>query len=92
LALLLERAPFAPRLMATAGNRANAIMFDKRAHVISDFIISDFSRAPASSHAAAMHDLAGHHRYCGGSACNGGERIVERRCGPRPRPLNACCF
>ena len=62
-------------------------MFDKRAT-----IISDSTRAPASAQAGDMHDLAGHHRYYGSSACNGGERIVERRSGPRPRPLNVCGF
>lgn len=42
-------------------------------------IISD--RAPVPSD---WHDLTGHHRYYGSSACNGGERIVEARSGPRP--------
>jgi len=62
-------------------------MFDLRAHVI-----SDISRAPASSQAADLHDLAGHHRYYGSVACNGGERIVERRSGPRRRRVNVCGF
>ncbi|QWG16666.1 hypothetical protein KMZ68_16870 [Bradyrhizobium sediminis] len=48
-------------------------------------IISDSARAPATSQAAGdWHDVTGHHRYYGSSACNGGERIVERRRGPRP--------
>jgi hypothetical protein len=62
-------------------------MFDKRATDI-----SDRTRAPASSQAGDLHDLAGHHRYYGSSACNGGERIAERRSGPRPRSLNVCGF
>jgi hypothetical protein len=62
-------------------------MFDKRATDI-----SDSTRAPASSRAGDMHDFAGHHRYYGSSACNGGERIVERRSGPRRRSLNVCGF
>jgi hypothetical protein len=62
-------------------------MFNQRATDI-----SDSTRAPASSQAADMHDLAGHHRYYGSSACNGGERIAERRSGSRPRSLNACGF
>jgi len=56
-------------------------MFDKRAT-----IISDGSRAPASSQAGDNH------RYYGSSASNGGERIVERRSGPRRRPVNVCGF
>jgi hypothetical protein len=62
-------------------------MFIKRATDI-----SDGTRAPASSQAGEMQDLAGHHGYCGSSACNGGERIVERRSGPRPRSRNVCGF
>jgi hypothetical protein len=49
-------------------------------------IISD---APASL-AGDWHGATGHHRYCGGSACNGGARIVENRRDPRPRPVNLC--
>jgi hypothetical protein len=64
-----------------AGNRvkcdaAEPVMFIKRATDI-----SDGTRAPA-----------GHHRYYGSSASNGGERIVERRSGPRPRSRNVCGF
>ena len=55
-------------------------------------IISDSTRAAASSQAGDMHDLAGHHRYYSSSACNGGEPIVERRSGSRPRLLNVCGF
>jgi hypothetical protein len=55
-------------------------------------MISDSSRAPAFSRAEDMHEHAGHHRYYGSSACNGGERIVERRSGSRPRSLNVCGF
>jgi hypothetical protein len=62
-------------------------MFIKRAT-----IISDSTRAPASAQAADMHDHSGHHRYYGSSASNGGERIVERRSGPRPRSINVCGF
>jgi hypothetical protein len=39
-------------------------------------IISDYARAAALSQAGDFHDVAGHHRYYGSSACNGGERIV----------------
>jgi hypothetical protein len=75
-----------------AGNRvkcdaAEPVMFIKRANDI-----SDRARAPASSEAGEMRELAGHHRYYGSSACNGGERIVERRSGPRPRSRNVCGF
>jgi hypothetical protein len=55
-------------------------------------IISDDTRAPASSQAADWHYVTGHHRYYGSSACNGGERIVENRRGPRPRFVNLCGF
>jgi hypothetical protein len=55
-------------------------------------IISDATRAPASSQAGDWHDVTGHHRYYGSSACNGGERIVENRRGPRPRFVNLCGF
>ena len=55
-------------------------------------IISDSTRAPAASRAGDWHDLAGHHRYYGSSACNSGERIVESRRGTRPRSVNVCGF
>jgi hypothetical protein len=48
------------------------------------FIISDAARAPASFETGDLHDVTGHHRYYGSSACNGGERIVETRRGSRP--------
>jgi hypothetical protein len=75
-----------------AGNRvkcdaAEPVMFIKRATDI-----SDGTRAPASAQTGKMHDLAGHRRYYGSSAGNGGERIVERRSGPRPRSRNVCGF
>jgi hypothetical protein len=54
--------------------------------------ISDTALAPASSQAGDRHDFGGHHRYYGSSACNGGERIVETRRGPRPHPINVCGF
>ena len=38
---------------------------------------------PASSQAGDWYDVTGHHRYYVSSAINGGERIVEDRCGPR---------
>jgi hypothetical protein len=62
-------------------------MFIQRATDISDSI-----RAPASSQAADIHDRARHISHFGSSACNGGERIVERRSGSRPRSLNVCGF
>ena len=55
-------------------------------------IISDSARAHAASQAGDLHDSAGHHRYYGSSACNGGERIVENRRGLSPRPVNVCGF
>jgi hypothetical protein len=56
-------------------------------------IICDSERAPApSSQAGDWHDVTGHHRYYGSSACNGGERIVETRRGSRPRSINLCGF
>ena len=58
----------------------------------SSIISSDTARAPASSQAGDWHDFSGHHRYYGSSACNGGERIVETRRGPRPHPVNVCGF
>ncbi len=54
-------------------------------------IICDARRA-GQSEPADPHDRAGHHRYYGSSAENGGERIVESRGGKRPRPLNICGF
>jgi hypothetical protein len=54
-------------------------------------IISDSARAPASSESGDVHDVTGHHRYYGSSACNGGERIVESRRGSRP-PVNPFGF
>ena len=55
-------------------------------------IISDSVRAPVASQAGDWHDVAGHHRYYGSSAVNGGERIVETRRGERPRSINVCGF
>ena len=51
-------------------------------------IICDSARAPASSPTGDFHDMTGHHRYYGSSACNGGERIVETRRGSRPSSVN----
>ena len=55
-------------------------------------IICDRERASApSSQAGDLHDVTGHHRYYGSSACNGGERIIEPRRGSRPQS-NLCGF
>jgi hypothetical protein len=54
-------------------------------------IISDSARTSARSQTGDFHDVTGHHRYYG-SACNGGERIVETRRGSRPHFVNACGF
>ena len=48
-------------------------------------IISDATRAYASTPAGDWQDVPCHHRYYGASAVNGGERIVETRRDPRPR-------
>jgi hypothetical protein len=55
-------------------------------------IISDATRSPATSQPGDWHDVAGHHRYYGSSATNGGEQIVESRHGARPRSVNLCGF
>jgi len=55
-------------------------------------IISDRVPAPATTQAGDWHDEAGHHRYYGSSACNGGERIVETRRGANPRIFNRFGF
>jgi hypothetical protein len=44
-----------------------------------------------SSQIGDFHDVTGHHRYYGSSACNGGERIIETRRGSRPQS-NLCGF
>ena len=54
-------------------------------------IICDARRAGLSE-PADLHDQAGHHRYYGSSATNGGENIVESRRGARPRSVNLCGF
>jgi hypothetical protein len=54
-------------------------------------IISDSTKAPASSHIGDWHDVIGHHRYYGSSAIQG-ERLTEARSGARPRALNVCGF
>ena len=46
-------------------------------------IICDKLRFPAATEGGDWHDQLGHHRYYGSSICNGGERIVEGRRGPR---------
>ena len=50
------------------------------------------ARRTGQSEPADLHDQAGHHRYYGSSAENGGERIVESRRGKRPRALTICVF
>ena len=56
-------------------------------------IICDSERAPApSSQVGDWHDVTGHHRYYGSSACNGGERIVETRRGSRLQSTNLSGF
>ena len=55
-------------------------------------IVSDSTRAPASPQSGDLHDIAGHHRYYGSSAENGGERLAESRRGARARGLNVCGF
>jgi len=52
-------------------------------------IICDAARPPAPIETGDWHDMSGHHRYYGSLACNGGERIVENRRGPRPRSINS---
>jgi hypothetical protein len=42
-----------------------------------DTIICDAALAPGLSLAGDFHDVTGHHRYCGSSACNGGERMLS---------------
>ncbi len=54
-------------------------------------IISDSARSPASS-SGDWHDVPGHHRYYGSSACNGDERIAETRRGLRPSTVNLLGF
>ena len=56
------------------------------------FIICDAARAPASSQSGDFHDVTGHHRYYGSSACNGGERLAETRRGQRPHSVSAVGF
>ena len=55
-------------------------------------ILSDYGRFPAATQPGDWHDVAGHHRYYGSSATNGGERLSETRRGPRPASLNLFGF
>jgi hypothetical protein len=55
-------------------------------------IICDAARPSASSEIGDFHDVTGHHRYYGSSACNGGERIAETRSGQRGRSVNLFGF
>ncbi|WP_439403204.1 hypothetical protein ACNJYA_15485 [Bradyrhizobium sp. DASA03068] len=50
------------------------------------------ARRAGQSEPADLHDQAGHHRYYGSSAENGGERIVESRRGKRRRVLSIFGF
>jgi hypothetical protein len=50
-------------------------------------IISYSVPMPAASQAGDFHDVSGHHRYYGSSACNGGERLSETRWGRPPSLL-----
>jgi hypothetical protein len=47
-------------------------------------IICDRTKAQPAP-AGDRHEVSGHHRYCGSSATNGGERLAETRRGARPR-------
>jgi hypothetical protein len=67
-------------------------MLRKQTTDISDSGWSAASPQAASSLAGDWHDATGHHRYYGSSACNGGERIVETRRGPRPPSVNLVGF
>jgi hypothetical protein len=52
-------------------------------------IISDAARGLGSIGTGGdWHDVPCHHRYYGSSACNGGERLTERRSGLGLRLLN----
>jgi len=52
-------------------------------------IISNRARMPASSSQIGdFHDVSGHRRYYGSSACNGGERMIETRRGSGPQSVN----
>jgi hypothetical protein len=55
-------------------------------------IISYGAKAPASTRTDDGNGAAGHHRYYGSSATNGGERLAETRGGKRPRTPNVCGF
>jgi hypothetical protein len=56
-------------------------------------IISDRARMPVwSSQIGDFHDVTGHHRYYGSSACNGGERIIETRRGSGPQSITPLGF
>jgi hypothetical protein len=67
-------------------------MLRRQTTVISDSGRSAASPQATSSQAGDRHDATGHHRYYGSSACNGGERIVEIRRGPRPPSVNLFGF
>jgi hypothetical protein len=54
-------------------------MFRNSVHFTA-MIVCDAARAAAPVSAIGdCHDVAGHHRYYGSSALNGGERILESR-------------
>jgi hypothetical protein len=55
-------------------------------------IISDGAKAPAPSRGSDWSDVTVHHRYCGSSVLNGGERIVETRRGENARDVNVRGF
>jgi hypothetical protein len=65
------------------------VMLREAARTISD---SDTARTPASSQSGDFHDVTGHHRYYGSSACNGGERIGPTPIGAPSFALRACGF
>lgn len=66
--------------MATKSNQglSEAAMSGQTIKIICD------ARRSGKSEPADLHDQAGHHRYYGSSAENGGERIIETRRGKRP--------
>jgi hypothetical protein len=68
-----------------ASTSTETVMLRQAATIIS-------TRSLALAQTGDFHDVTGHHRYYGSSACNGGERITETRRGPRPQGLNVCGF
>jgi hypothetical protein len=88
----VERGAPALRLMGTTQQMRQSISTETVMLRQAAIISSDRAHAQALAQTGDFHDVTGHHRYCGSSATNGGERMTATRRRPRPQGLKVCGF